>query len=41
MRVKIHAHIETLGKVAENRKEIREEAHALIYAQLLEFENKK
>jgi 1-acyl-sn-glycerol-3-phosphate acyltransferase len=41
MRVKIHAHIETLGKVAENRRKIREEAHALIYAQLLEFENKK
>jgi 1-acyl-sn-glycerol-3-phosphate acyltransferase len=40
MRVKIHSHIETLGKKAENRKEIREEVHALIYAQLLEFESK-
>lgn len=38
MRVKIHSHIETFGKTGENRKEIREEVHGIIYSQLVEFE---
>jgi 1-acyl-sn-glycerol-3-phosphate acyltransferase len=38
MRVKIHSHVETLGKTGENRKEIREEVHGIIYSQLVEFE---
>lgn len=38
MRVKIHSHVETLGKTGESRKEIREEVHGIIYSQLVEFE---
>ncbi|MNQ11719.1 1-acyl-sn-glycerol-3-phosphate acyltransferase [compost metagenome] len=38
MRVKIHSHVETFGKTGENRKEIREEVHGIIYSQLVEFE---
>lgn len=38
MRVKIHSHVETSGKSGENRKEIREEVHGIIYSQLVEFE---
>lgn len=38
MRVKIHSHVETSGKTGENRKEIREEVHGIIYSQLVEFE---
>ncbi|OAB28496.1 1-acyl-sn-glycerol-3-phosphate acyltransferase [Flavobacterium fryxellicola] len=39
MRVKIHSHVETLGKIGEDRKVIREEVRAIIYSQLQEFEN--
>ena len=38
MRVKIHSHVETSGKTGENRKEIREAVHGIIYSQLVEFE---
>ncbi|MFE3846935.1 lysophospholipid acyltransferase family protein [Flavobacterium sp. LB3P45] len=38
MRVKIHPHIETLGKTGENRKEMREKVRDIIYSQLEEFE---
>lgn len=40
MRVKIHPHVETLGKTANNRKEIREEVRDIILTQLIEFEKK-
>jgi 1-acyl-sn-glycerol-3-phosphate acyltransferase len=38
MRVKMHSHVETSGKTGENRKEIREAVHGIIYSQLVEFE---
>ena len=38
MRVKMHTHVETLGKKGEDRKEIREEVRDIIYCQLQEFE---
>jgi 1-acyl-sn-glycerol-3-phosphate acyltransferase len=38
MRVKIHSHVETLGKTGVDRKEIREEVREIIYSQLQEFE---
>ena len=38
MRAKMHSHVATLDKKAENRKEIREEVRQIIYTQLLEFE---
>ena len=37
MRVKLHIHIETLGKTGVDRKEIREEVREIIYTQLVTF----
>jgi 1-acyl-sn-glycerol-3-phosphate acyltransferase len=39
LRVKMHCHVETLGKTADNRKEIREEVRDIIFSQLQEFES--
>lgn len=39
MRVKMHSHIETLGKTGADRKEIREEVRKIIYNQLVTFES--
>ena len=39
MRVKMHSHIDTLGKTGADRKEIREEVREVIYTQLVYFEN--
>lgn len=41
MRVKIHSHVETLGKTGVDRKEIREEVREIIHTQLQEFEKGK
>ncbi|MFV5690832.1 lysophospholipid acyltransferase family protein [Flavobacterium sp. LT1R49] len=41
MRVKIHAHVETLGKKYVDRKEIREEVRETIYSQLIVFDKTK
>ncbi|MFV8341547.1 lysophospholipid acyltransferase family protein [Flavobacterium sp. XS2P39] len=41
MRVKIHSHVETLGKKGVDRKEIREEVREIIYSQLIVFDNTK
>ena len=38
MRVKMHSHIETLGKTGVDRKEIREEVREIIYNQLIAFD---
>ncbi|TDE31484.1 MULTISPECIES: lysophospholipid acyltransferase family protein [Flavobacterium] len=39
MRVKMHSHIETLGKTGVDRKEIREEVREIIYNQLIAFDS--
>jgi 1-acyl-sn-glycerol-3-phosphate acyltransferase len=39
MRVKMHSHIETVGKTGVDRKEIREEVREIIYNQLVTFES--
>lgn len=38
MRVKMHSHVETLGKKGTDRKEVREEVREIIYDQLIAFE---
>jgi 1-acyl-sn-glycerol-3-phosphate acyltransferase len=38
MRVKMHSHVETLGKTGVDRKEIREEVREIIYNQLIAFD---
>jgi len=39
MRVKMHLHIETLGKTGVDRKEIREEVRKIIYNQLIAYDS--
>ena len=39
MRVKMHSHIDTLGKTGADPKEIREEVREVNYTQLVYFEN--
>lgn len=39
MRVKMHHHIETLGKTGVDRKDIREEVRDIIYNQLVAFDS--
>ncbi|MFV8441324.1 lysophospholipid acyltransferase family protein [Flavobacterium sp. LB2P44] len=39
MRVKMHSHIETLGKTGVHRKEIREEVRGIIYNQLIAYDS--
>ena len=39
MRVKMHSHVETLGKTGVDRKEIREEVREIIYNQLIAFDS--
>jgi 1-acyl-sn-glycerol-3-phosphate acyltransferase len=41
MRVKMHSHVETLGKEGADRKEIREDVREIIYSQLIEFDKTK
>jgi 1-acyl-sn-glycerol-3-phosphate acyltransferase len=41
MRVKIHSHVETLGKKGVDRKVIREEVREIIYSQLIVFDKTK
>ena len=39
MRVKMHSHVETLGKTGVDRKEIREEVREIIHNQLIAFDS--
>jgi 1-acyl-sn-glycerol-3-phosphate acyltransferase len=41
MRVKMHAHLSTIGKSVLDRKEIRDEVRDVIYTQLLTYESDK